>query len=520
MLLRLRRLALAVTACLALAASTAAAATISVTPGGSVSFGRTNISPGDLAGVSVTGLPANEVFEVYVDDDRVALATTDGSGAFFKRIRVPILSPLTEHDVVVAERYGHAGVSTDISVSIGRWLQTGRNSAHTAEVTRKTNIDATDADGLELIGHQKIPGGVLRIAFGDDSSWFTQGGNLSGPGGAVDLGDSTSAPTLRSSDGKRVYAIGTAGTASTIYAFDRALPDTNPPVQVWRGDAGVGSTSDVVPDPPTGTLIVALHGGALRAFTQNDGDATYCTANPPGKLCTPVWRGTTGASTDQTPTVWAGRAFIATTANRILAFETDCAANGASCSPLWNVALPAGFRITTSRMTAANGYLVAVLSAIDSVSGPAAELAIYSQATGALIRQVPLVNGIDPVDRTANGAAATSRGVAYVGTSAGQVYAVRLSTGAIVWKALAAAGEVPQPTVANGLVYVVHRGAPRLDVFPTSCTATCASLTSIPLATQPGSPIVLDYQVIVPTLSAFDQISTRTFLDAALDVPN
>jgi outer membrane protein assembly factor BamB len=509
---RLRRLALFLVAGFAVGAPPAAAAPVIAVNNGDT------VSVGSRATINVTGLPPSEVFEIYIDAKLIGMKASDDTGHLSKDFVMPLVDPLElEHEVVVAERFGSAGASGPLAVSVGRWLQTGRNPAHTAEVTRKVFFSAADIDDLEVVARQKLPGNTVpRLALGGNQAWLTNGGRLlpSGVQPGATLGTSVSAPAAAAESPKRVYAVGTNAAGSLLYAYDGTTFGA-PPVQKWRASLGGMSNSDPVIDSVNGLIFASTAAGGVRAFQNDPGNATYCTASAPSFTCTPVWRGNTGP-TNQTPTVWNSKVFLATTNGHVTAFDDDCGTGGAVCAPIWDVSVPAGYHVDAETLTAASGYVLVPLAANDQVSGPTAALAFYNQATGVLVRQVPLNVGGFPIDRAANTPAATSHGVAYVGTGTGQLYAVNMTTGTIVWAASGAGADFAQPVVANRLVFALNRAANRLSAFPATCSTPCAPLTTVAVPAQSAELIVVDFQMLLTIPGGYEVLAENELFSGSI----
>jgi outer membrane protein assembly factor BamB len=173
-----------------------------------------------------------------------------------------------------------------------------------------------------------------------------------------------------------VVYVGSEDGRLYAYAVGCASGGTCDPL--WTG-AITGSYMASSPAVATGVVYVGSQDGKLYAFDAAGG-AANCTGSAPARTCTPLWTATTGTPIYSSLTVANGVLYVGSNDHNLYAFDAaggaaNCtgSAPGRTCTPLWTGATGAAI---FSSPAVANGVVYVgsqddKLYAFDAAGGPA-----------------------------------------------------------------------------------------------------------------------------------------------------
>jgi outer membrane protein assembly factor BamB len=400
-----------------------------------------------------SGFGVTEAVDVYFDTTDMALASTDGTGAFSIGFRAPSSAQPGTHYVTAIGRTSHLSAQRVFSVRTD-WAQFQDGARHLGQNPYENTLSSANVAGLQeswvagtanaIDSSPAVVNGIVYIGSNDHNIyalnattgaviWTVTTGNIvySSPavvGGVVYVG---------SGDGK-VYALNsTTGSTKWVDDLSSLEPsgfDSTPSVTGGRVFIGGMSGNLYSLDAATGfSYWVFAAGSAVRSSpTVGNGvvfidafDGTIYAVNATSG--SPIWNFTTACCTLASPAVVNGAVFVGA------ADGTVYAVNAFTGQKLWSY--PTSIPVYAS-VGVANGavYLAAANKAF-----------AFSAASGVLLWSSSV--------NTAFSSPAVANGIVYMGASPGML-AVSAATGSLLWTATSGGADVSSPAIVNGQVYI------------------------------------------------------------------
>ena len=443
------------------------------------------------------GFGPTEVVVVAFDGANVARATTDPSGTFSTKFRVPASALPGVHLVAATGQTSGLTDAAPFTVQTN-WAQFAFDAANSGFNPFENVIDIsnvsrlatawTGATGRSIASSPAVVNGVAYVGSDDGLYAFDAAGgtNCSAPRTCQPLWTGATGAIIGSSPAVSKGAVYVGSTDGKLYAFDAAgvancsgTPKTCAPLWTSDDEHIYGSS------PSVADGLVYIGGGAQgsKLYAFDAAGVTNCSGTP--KTCTPMWTGlATGKSnTYSSPAIADGLVYIGSDTNSIGGFDafdaagvTNCSGTPKTCAPLWtaNTGSTAGFASPAVAngmvyVTSVNWTLFAFDAAgVTNCSGtPKWCTALWTSAT-----------------RNAISTPAVANGVVYVGSldgldafdAAGLTDCTGNSTRRCPPLWTGGSGGLPSPrspAIANGLVYAGSEVA-NLYAFDAAGVTNCS----------------------------------------------
>ena len=411
--------------------------------------------------VSGTGFDPYVAVDIYFDLTDLALAVTNGAGAFGGgsiRGGVPIQVPASAvpgtHWITAVERYGIKAAQKPFLVRTD-WAQFRFKPDHkglnpyedilSPDSVGSLNLHWSYQTGQRIGSSPAVANGIVYFGSPDENLYALNASTGAllwkyAPGGSV----AVSSPAVANGV---VYVASEDGFFYALNASTGAL--------LWKYPMGI-YVSDSSPAVANGVVYVVSGGGTLYALDASMGALLWQYTTGPGIYSSPavangmvyvgtrdskvyalnastgalLWQYSTGDSIDTSPAVANGLVYIGSADGNLYAFGANTGAL------LWKYTT--GGQIFLSSPAVANG--VVYVGSLDY------NLYALNASTGALLWKYPTGDVIESSPAVANG-------VVYVGSYDGYLYALNASTGALLWSYPTGSLD-SSPAVVNGVVYV------------------------------------------------------------------
>jgi outer membrane protein assembly factor BamB len=371
--------------------------------------------------VKGSGFSPSEIVNLAFDSTMLGSITTDSSGAFSTKIKVPASALPGDHTVTATgQSSGRSAMQTFlVRTDWPHWMfdqrRTGANPYE--NVLNPSNVSGLVTDwthtgaGAVEWSSPAVVHGTLYVGDDDDNVYA-----LNAATGAGVWTFTTGAPVhsspavvngvvyVGSRDGN-VYAL-KAATGAKVWTFTTGAPiDISSPILVHR------------------VVYIGSHDGNVYALNASTG--------------TPIWSYNTGAPVDSSPAVAHGVVYVTSDNGNVYAL------NASTGAALWTVVVMPGGGVV---------YGPAVASGVVYVGTQNGNLYALASNDGATLWKDAL--------GTAGGvqSPAVVNGIVYVGNY--YVNALDASTGAILWQFMDIIGGffAASPVVANGVLYEASEG--------------------------------------------------------------
>ena len=469
--------------------------------------------PTSKAQVNGAGFGATERVAITFDVARVGSATTDASGSFATRVRVPPTALPGNHTVVATGQTSGLTAAAPFTVRTN-WSKFAFDTMNTGFNPFENVIDAANVPGLATawtgatagttITSAAVVNGVAYIGSYDHTLYaFDATGttNCSGePGSCQPLWTATTHNAIASSPAVAAGVVYVGSEDGRLYAFDAAgvtncsgTPKTCEPLWTSASIGIWGSAPTVV----NGVVYigVAIGVGSHYVYAFDAAGVTNCSGTP--KTCTPLRSMDTGRGALFSSPAVANRVLYIGSNNNfgagLAAFDaagvTNCSGTPATCTPLWTANTGP---VTQSSPAAANG-MVYVTS--DNGGLFAFDAAGVTNCSGTPRTCVPLWTS---ATSNVTSYPAVAGGVVYVGSFDGLAAfdgsgLTNCSGGlparcAPLWTAPTGGLDTFDPSVANGVVYTAGSDA-NLYAFDATGVLNCSGTpkTCSPLWTKAGA---------------------------------
>ena len=415
---------------------------------------------------------ASELVDVYFDTTDVAVASTDGTGAFSGlTITAPASALPGTHWVSLVGR--RTGLSAQKALLVrANWPEFRNDPKHKALNTTENVLSPSTVPGLDIDwtsqattrSFSSAPAVVNGAVYAgsDDKKLYAFPASCSTPCAPLWASEATG-DAVASSPAVANGVVYVGSNDGKLYAYPVSCSSPCAPLWASQATADVGFSSS--PAVASGVIYIGMGDGKLYAFA-----ASSSCANP----CPPLWASqATGGAVTSSPAAANGVVYVGSQDGKLYAFPASCSS---PCAPLW-VSGATGSSIFSSPAVA-NGVVYAgsddkkLYAFPASCSTPCAPL-WASQATGDAVASSPAV----------------ANGVVYVGSSDTKLYAFPASCSnpcAPIWSAATGAFIFDSPAVANGVVYV-GSGDGKVYTFD--------------LGSPPSTPAKPDPRTLVPDYS-------------------
>ncbi|WIG58628.1 MAG: hypothetical protein OJF49_001374 [Ktedonobacterales bacterium] len=424
----------------------------------------TSGTPASNFRIKGTYFGATEQVTITFDSAQIGIATTDSTGVFKTKLKVPATAQPGKHTVTAHGQTSGLSASATFLVRttwegfgylpFGGRYNSFENTIAPGNVANLT-LDWSYAAGSAVVSSPAEVHNVIYAA-SQSGTLFALADATGASAWSYPIGSAVaSSPEVEDqviyigADDGKLYAISTAGAFLWSGATGGAIRSA--PVDA----EGLSGSVDAM-------IIAGSNDGSLYAFNA-DGCGAGVTS------CSPLWTGATGGAINSSPSYNRGVVYVGSDDGKLYAFNVyGCGA--ATCAPLWTGAT--GGAITS---------YPAVVNGVVYVSSSDGKLYAFNSAGCGSATCSPLWAGV--TSGTNLSSPAFAKGAVYVGASDGKLYAFSAAgcgaaTCAPLWTGATGGAIASSPAIANGLVYVGSDDG-KLYAFKVGCAsggASCAPL--------------------------------------------
>jgi outer membrane protein assembly factor BamB len=410
--------------------------------------------PTTSVAVQGTGFGASEVVALAFDLQQIGTASTNSSGAFSAKIKIPKAALPGLHAIHATGQTSGLSAQAPFTVRTD-WTRFRYDQNHTGVQPFENVLSPANVPLLQLgwqaqlgklvdYSSPAVVNGVVYIGSSDGRLWAYPAGGCGH--------DICTAPLWTSTDLAQIVDSPTVANG-LVYVGSQTSFDSNDGkldvfdangcghaicAPIWQGDAGPESILQSAPAVVGGRVYVGSFDGKLYVF-----DAGGC-----GKvLCQPLWTGATGGHIESSPTVSGQTVLIGSNDGSLYAFPAaGCGKN--TCQPLWTGATGEPIYDSSPAVSKGTVYI-----------GSAQHLSAFPAGGCGFPTCQPLWQGSHQSDFV-NGSPAVYKGRVYIGLEFGVGVFRAAGCGqpncAPSWLDFGTgtqADVLSSPTVANGVVY-------------------------------------------------------------------
>ena len=296
---------------------------------------------------------------------------------------------------------------------------------------------------------------------------------------------------IRAADGM-VFVTAFEKRHGTLLAFPQDCATTCAPI--WRASIGC---CESMPDGPLvmDGMVFVTEGDTLYAFDE------HCATG--GAPCQPLWRGVVLDAAQYQPVGADGIVYTGSTGGTLYAWDEVCGSGDSACAPIWasasqhNPLQPSGV---------ADGLVYVGPLDSDSASHLNAVYAFPAVCTDGCRPTAKALLPVDLASRPAVLGGTVVVGTASLDTGSGTAVAYPRSCAfepgcTPQWQGtMPGAGNMPDPIVADGVVFFTSTVDGFVRAFPSSCTDPCSPLwTAIMFDPSLNEPVAADGLFYLPS---------------------
>ncbi len=460
-------LLLLLTACLLCSTAARAEETPTIAP--TVIINPTVGPPTTKVLVSGSGFDPYAAVDIYFDLTDLALATTNGAGAFGGGslqggIAVPVPKDAVPgtHWITAVERYTVKAAQKSFLVRTD-WAQFHFEPQHRGLNPYENVLSPATVGNMDLhwsyltensvFSSPAVANGVVYVGSNDYNLYA-----LDAKTGALLWKYTTRYPVLASpAVANGLVYVGcedmlcalNAKTGALLWKYSTGIIDSSPAVangvvyvaslsNLYALDAKTGALLWKYPARPSPTVSPAVANGVVYIGSSDDEHNVYALNALNASTGALLWKYTTGGFVDTSPAVANGVVYVGSIGSPLYAL------NASTGALLWQYNT---WTVGQISPTVANGVVYMTSYGDKNVS----TLYALNASTGALLWKYTMGNSSwSPFQSSP----AVANGVVYVGSWDGSLYALNASNGALLWQHTTGNSVQSSPAVANGLVYV------------------------------------------------------------------